>query len=174
MAAAKGLSTMITAQHARESALLSHVEKLALGKDKLILRSIADRIEELAICIALHISRTTMRERGLFTLAKLKAAIGKDIETGPGTTCRITQTHYDLADGIVSSESSRYVTRGRGHIKRLGDIEAHEDPTPYMDTIEDIIEHVFGRDKAKIDDVNAVVNAYLHVLEQAKDDGIED
>lgn len=169
--ASKGLSDMIVLHHKRKTALVEKLEEtlrrhnhLALGKDKLVLRSISDRIEETAICGVLGISRDEMQAHKLFTVAKLEAAVGKRVVTENGIEIDVSAAHVATVKRSVSDVCSCSVNRGRRHIRDLGDLEAHEDPKAYLPTVSAAIDHVFARDTAKVNDARSVVRAYLRIL----------
>lgn len=164
--AAEDLNTMIKSQHDRESVLesrLAVLDSLELGRNKLILRSISDRIEETVICSELGISRLEMRVRGLFNVPRLEAYVGRDVWTPDGMV-PVTRQHVLRVKEVMAGVSSRAFDRGRGHIKRLGDMEAHGDPTDYLGDIDTIVANVFGRDADKVSDVTVVVDVYREIV----------
>lgn len=175
--AAKSMSDMIVSQHTRETEMetrLALLDNLILGKNKLILRSISDRIEETVICGVLGISRSEMRAKRIFTLDRLRA-YRQRFKDNPHLVDSLHLTGDQVADVelvLGNALNSREVTSGRAHIKRFGDLEAHEDPTVYLPRIDTMISSVFGRDPAKIRAVKAVVNMYEQLQETFPD--IED
>ena len=145
----------------KESASL---RALILGKDKLILRSAADRIEETVVCAILNISRDEMRSRRLFTIDKVQKKLGTRVTLEDESEVTIEQRHVDdmMAD-LTKYAGPRPVGRGRTQIKKMGDMEAHEDPLPYHDRLGAIADEVFGSDPRTCNDVKAALKAYLAV-----------
>ena len=169
----KNLTDVIMEQHLREETLsvrFSELERrydyLARGKDILILRSISDRIEEMAICAVLSIDRDEMRKKKLFTLAHVKTRLGKHVKTFTGTTHTIVEADLETMETDLSRlNSSRQMVEGRKYIKAFGDLEAHEDPEPYIEGIDACIRNVF-REAEKQRAVRAVVNFYKILRQQ--------
>lgn len=137
--------------------------RFRLAKDKLVLRSIADRIEEMIVCSVLGIDDSEMRRKQLYTVRRLvKAAADNSSVKGPqGTRVHVTQEHAHRASALLQPLlQQRAFTRGRAAIKNLGDFEAREDPLPYLPSISKAVENVFTTDASK-DDAREVIRSFL-------------
>ena len=162
------VSSRLSAFMVDQQNLKTHLDDLVLEKDKMILRSLSDRLPEMAISVVLGISRDDLRQHGLFTVEKLAANIGATLTFRGGQALTVSQASVDavkdaLANAFHATRDARGVDRGRGHIKAMGDPVAHADPEPFIGQLDKCIDRIWRGDIAKKHDVHLVVSAYKYM-----------
>lgn len=153
------LASVPQALHWLPRELADNLDALLVGKSKLVLRSVSDRLEQTAICAVLAITRMEMEAHRLWRVSHLERAARRGdvvVCTRDNNDLPLSMDHVEaLKQGVLADAR---VKRGREVIHAFGDLDALGDPAPYMSNIGLYIDAACDTEEARTN-VHAVVDA---------------